>query len=177
MNISYSSLNRRVKALSSPTTFGSQDSGLNRIGAVVPNTNKHTIEGSNPVWSVEGHMVDDYDEMMVRKNDPQFDNMSESSGDSVLIGVENNKEFDGFMGNVIRRNPLLDLQQEPVDSFDVPSNTKSTKRTAPPPPIPLSLPEPPGETNDDDDDSYTYLEEKEAIDANFSFGSNKLTEL
>ena len=168
-------MNRRVKALSSPTTFGSQDSGLNRIGAVVPNTNKHTIEGSNPIWSVEGH-TGDYDDMMVRKNDAHFDNMSESSGDSVLIGVENNKEFDGFIGNVIRRNPLLDLQGSVDSSFDTPSNVKSTKRAAPPPPIPLSLPPPPGESNDDDD-QCSYLEEEEILNANFSFGANKLTEL
>lgn len=42
-------LSRRLKALST-TKFGSTESGLNRIASSVPNTNKHAIEGSNPVF-------------------------------------------------------------------------------------------------------------------------------
>jgi hypothetical protein len=37
----------------SETKFGSQASGLNRVGMAVPNTNKHAIEGSNPIWGNE----------------------------------------------------------------------------------------------------------------------------
>lgn len=154
-----------MKALSSPgTSFGSQESGLNRIGAV-PNTNKHTIEGSNPIWSNEGQTLPAYDDMMVRRNDPQFDNMSQSSGDSILIGVEDNKAFDNFMNNVVHRNNPL-LEQEPIaDGFNNPSSNKSTKRPAPLPP-PITLSPPPGETDDDD-----------AMNSNFSFGASKLSEL
>lgn len=37
----------------SEANFGSIDSNMNRIGlgAGVPGTNKHAIEGSNPVWN------------------------------------------------------------------------------------------------------------------------------
>jgi len=77
------SLNRRLEALST-TKFGSQESGLNRIGMAVPNTNKHTVEGSNPIWGNE--------ELVDRR----FDNVSVSSGDSDLIGVEENPEFSPY---------------------------------------------------------------------------------
>lgn len=60
------SLNRRVKALST-TKFGSQSSSLNRPGVIdtAPNTNKHAVEGSNPVWSaqVTSDPTQDYDNM------------------------------------------------------------------------------------------------------------------
>lgn len=46
------SLNQRIKKLSS-TKFGSQESGLNRQGVAAPTTNKHAIEGSNPVYNNE----------------------------------------------------------------------------------------------------------------------------
>lgn len=74
------SLNRRLEALST-TKFGSHDSGLNRIGMAVPNTNQHAVEGSNPIWGNEQFA------------DRNFDNVSLSSGDSDLIGVEENPEF------------------------------------------------------------------------------------
>lgn len=44
-------LKRNLKAANA-TAFGSQDSGLNRIGVKsAPNTNQHTVEGSNPMWN------------------------------------------------------------------------------------------------------------------------------
>jgi hypothetical protein len=49
-----------LEALST-TKFGSQDSGLNRIGMTVPNTNQHAVEGSNPVWGNEEFMDRNYD--------------------------------------------------------------------------------------------------------------------
>jgi hypothetical protein len=52
LTVIFSSLNRRLEALST-TKFGSQDSGLNRIGLAVPNTNQHAVEGSNPIWGNE----------------------------------------------------------------------------------------------------------------------------
>ena len=62
----YKRLDRKVKALSS-TKFGSQDSGLNRkLGATIPNTNMHTTEGSNPIWSM--------DQEYSKDEDNQFDN-------------------------------------------------------------------------------------------------------
>jgi hypothetical protein len=56
------SLNRRLEALST-TKFGSQDSGLNRIGLTVPNTNQHAVEGSNPVWGNDEAASADFDGM------------------------------------------------------------------------------------------------------------------
>jgi hypothetical protein len=56
------SLNRRLEALST-TKFGSQDSGLNRVGLTVPNTNQHAVEGSNPVWGNEEMAEADFDVM------------------------------------------------------------------------------------------------------------------
>jgi len=82
------SLNRRLEALST-TKFGSQDSGLNRIGLALPNTNQHALEGSNPIWN---------NEEIVQRN---FDNASISSGDSDLIGVEDNPDFSPFGKNGI----------------------------------------------------------------------------
>ncbi|XP_076350899.1 cadherin-AgCad1-like isoform X2 [Tachypleus tridentatus] len=46
-------LTRKLRAATA-TSFGSQDSGLNRIGINnLPNTNKHTVEGSNPMWNCQ----------------------------------------------------------------------------------------------------------------------------
>jgi hypothetical protein len=73
-------LNQRIKKLSS-TKFGSQESGLNRQGVAAPTTNKHAIEGSNPVYNNE---VDPKD----------IDRTSVTSGDSDLIGVEDDEKFD-----------------------------------------------------------------------------------
>ncbi|KAF5278618.1 hypothetical protein FQA39_LY00660 [Lamprigera yunnana] len=82
------SLLARLNKLTS-SKFGSQESGLNRAGLTAPNTNKHAIEGSNPIYSTEKKVLD-------------IDRHSISSGDSDLIGIENNPNFD-FGGEIIRR--------------------------------------------------------------------------
>ncbi|CAG9787433.1 unnamed protein product [Diatraea saccharalis] len=71
-------LNRRMKAMSL-TKFGSVDSGLNRMG-LAPGTNKHTAEGSNPI----------YNETIKA---PDFDAISDMSNDSDLIGIEDLPQF------------------------------------------------------------------------------------
>ncbi|XP_013192882.1 cadherin-23 [Amyelois transitella] len=71
-------LNRRLQALSM-TKYGSVDSGLNRAG-LAPGTNKHAVEGSNPIWNEA-----------IRA--PDFDAISDTSGDSDLIGVEDLEQF------------------------------------------------------------------------------------
>ncbi|KAK4881842.1 hypothetical protein RN001_005161 [Aquatica leii] len=73
------SLLSRLNKLSVPK-FGSQESGLNRVGLAAPNTNKHA-EGSNPVYGNE-------------KKTPEIDRLSIGSGDSELIGVEDDPNFD-----------------------------------------------------------------------------------
>lgn len=50
-------LKRRLNKLSE-VKFGSQESGLNRIGVAVPNTNKNAVEGSNPVYNEEKKIPD-----------------------------------------------------------------------------------------------------------------------
>ncbi|XP_053605469.1 protocadherin Fat 3-like [Plodia interpunctella] len=72
-------LNRRLQALSM-TKYGSVDSGLNRAG-LAPGTNKHATEGSNPIWNEA-----------IRA--PDFDTVSDISGDSDLIGVEDLAQFN-----------------------------------------------------------------------------------
>ncbi|XP_045767241.1 cadherin-23-like [Maniola jurtina] len=72
-------LNRRLEALSIPK-FGSQESGLNRVGLKAPGTNKHAKEGSNPIWNEA-------------INAPDFDAISEASDDSDLIGIEDLPQF------------------------------------------------------------------------------------
>ncbi|KAG5882080.1 hypothetical protein JTB14_034864 [Gonioctena quinquepunctata] len=76
-------LNKRISNLTSKR-FGSQDSGLNRLGISAPTTNKHAIEGSNPIFNVED----------AKKSKGDFDTHSIRSGDSDLIGVEDSPEFD-----------------------------------------------------------------------------------
>ncbi|RZC41945.1 protocadherin Fat 4 [Asbolus verrucosus] len=73
-------LNKRIKNLSS-TKFGSQESGLNRQGVAAPTTNKHAVEGSNPVYNNEIDTTN-------------IERVSVTSGDSDLIGVEDDSKFD-----------------------------------------------------------------------------------
>ncbi|XP_031352921.1 protein dachsous-like [Photinus pyralis] len=76
------SLLKRLNKLSCPK-FGSQESGLNRIGLAAPTTNKNTTEGSNPVFR-DGEKAQEIDR----------DRYSMGSGDSDLIGIEDNPNFD-----------------------------------------------------------------------------------
>ncbi|CAH2040187.1 unnamed protein product, partial [Iphiclides podalirius] len=75
-------LSRRLEALSM-TKYGSQDSGLNRAGLAAPGTNKHAVEGSNPIWN-EAIKAPDFD---------AISNSSDGSNDSDLIGIEDLPQF------------------------------------------------------------------------------------
>lgn len=72
-------LNRRLEALSM-TKYGSVDSGLNRAGLAAPGTNKYATEGANPIWNETFKA-------------PDFDAISDTSGDSDLIGIEDMPQF------------------------------------------------------------------------------------
>ncbi|KAK9739813.1 Cadherin domain [Popillia japonica] len=74
------SLTTRLNKLS-VIRYGSQESVNNRRAA--PFTNRHAAEGSNPA----------YDEEKVKSHENE-DAASVGSGDSDLVGVENNPEFD-----------------------------------------------------------------------------------
>ncbi|KAK3866876.1 hypothetical protein Pcinc_027618 [Petrolisthes cinctipes] len=128
------SLERKVMVLST-NTFGSQESDLNRAGTditKVPGSNLFTKEGANPMYNVP----DD--------NFRKGDTNSISSGDSVLVGVEDNPEFksamrqksegienNGFISNTTtmdnismpnggaKTNPLLQLSSGGADDMDL----------------------------------------------------------
>lgn len=57
-------LNKRISKLVNKK-FGSEESGLNRLGVGLPNSNKHAVEGSNPIFSITDTIKDkemyDYD--------------------------------------------------------------------------------------------------------------------
>ncbi|KAJ8718831.1 hypothetical protein PYW07_016387 [Mythimna separata] len=72
-------LNRRIAALSM-TKYSSVESNLNRVGLAAPGTNKHAVEGSNPIWNETIKA-------------PDFDAISELSNDSDLIGIEDLPQF------------------------------------------------------------------------------------
>ncbi|KAJ8974156.1 hypothetical protein NQ317_003206 [Molorchus minor] len=78
-------LNNRITNLTT-RKFGSQESGLNRLGISAPTTNKHAIEGSNPMFRLNSDEI--------KRDLRDFDETSVRSGDSDLIGVEDNHQFD-----------------------------------------------------------------------------------
>lgn len=163
------SLNRRLEALST-TKFGSQDSGLNRIGLAVPNTNQHAVEGSNPIWG---------NEELVDRN---FDNASLSSGDSDLIGVEENPEFspygnsgfanNGFTpelesGRRVSVNPMLASGLNPLSAAalqDVTAANKTTNKGVNPMAGMFN-----SNGHDSDNDSRSSSENVKGQNSNFSF--------
>lgn len=101
-------LKRKVKALST-TKFGSSESVNNRLGVTVPNTNVFA-EGSNPIFQSnvngESHFA------------PRG---SDSSGDSVLVGVEDNPEFSGYKPKSNLSQGTWDLSKAVDDPVPRPS--------------------------------------------------------
>ncbi|XP_042871061.1 cadherin-23-like [Penaeus japonicus] len=81
------SLERQVKVLST-NTFGSKESDMNRVGTdmeVVPGSNMFKGEGANPMYNMS--------EAELRNDETS----SIGSGDSVLVGVEDNPEFRNYI--------------------------------------------------------------------------------
>ncbi|XP_063234569.1 cadherin-23-like isoform X2 [Bacillus rossius redtenbacheri] len=99
-------LTRRLEALSE-TKFGSKDSGLNRIGMAMPGTNQHAVDGSNPVWR---------NEEITANN---LDTASIGSGDSDLIGIEDNPQFNPHaLAGQDRRASFMPGMDERRNSFN-----------------------------------------------------------
>jgi len=99
----------QVSASKKERDFGSQDSGINR--ADIPNTNVFAVEGTNPLFNTD---------VSFDNGAAQFDSVSESSGDSILIGVENNLEFRGYREGqtnrtVARNMPEISDDDQSVD--------------------------------------------------------------
>ncbi|KAL4703214.1 hypothetical protein ACJJTC_004890 [Scirpophaga incertulas] len=92
-------LNRQLQALSM-TKYGSVDSGLNRAG-LAPNTNKHAVEGSNPIWN-EAIKA------------PDFDAVSEASDNSDLIGIEDLPQFHSNYTGDNKEDPISTHSKEPI---------------------------------------------------------------
>ncbi|XP_042229905.1 cadherin-23-like isoform X2 [Homarus americanus] len=112
------SLERRVKVLST-NTFGSKSSELNRVGlemTAIPGSNRFSGEGANPMYNMSE--VD-------LKND---DSSSIGSGDSVLVGVEDNPEFkqNGIPNGY--GNPTFSRS---IDEVSVPAAFSGGTRTNP----------------------------------------------
>ncbi|ENN81347.1 hypothetical protein YQE_02249, partial [Dendroctonus ponderosae] len=80
-------LSRRITRLTE-RKFGSDESTINRKGINAPNTNVFAVEGSNPVFK------NDF------TNDDKIPNDASSihSGNSDLVGVEDNPDFDEMFG-------------------------------------------------------------------------------
>nr|QCI02835.1 midgut cadherin-like protein [Chilo infuscatellus] len=102
-----SALNRRMKAMSM-TKFGSVDSGLNRMG-LTPGTNKHSVEGSNPI----------YNETIKA---PDFDAISDVSNESDLIGIEDLPQFRGDYLPPEDSNSMQGIMGEQSDSVATHNN-------------------------------------------------------
>ncbi|XP_057368096.1 cadherin-23-like [Daphnia carinata] len=175
-----SELNRRVAALAVPK-FGSQDSGINPIAETVLNSNVYAVQGSNPIYSIEHSSNSNHDD--------SFDKISQSSGDSIFIGVEDNPEFKDYLSKgingkanngiihevaslpfevVSRRNPLMDRsldEEKPEPNHPPPPPPRTVKRPAPPVPV----------LYEDDDGDYAELDASNNIDSNFSFGDVTMT--
>ncbi|KAH1027692.1 hypothetical protein HUJ05_001152 [Dendroctonus ponderosae] len=87
LNLTSLELSRRITRLTE-RKFGSDESTINRKGINAPNTNVFAVEGSNPVFK------NDF------TNDDKIPNDASSihSGNSDLVGVEDNPDFDEMFG-------------------------------------------------------------------------------
>ncbi|XP_033213887.1 LOW QUALITY PROTEIN: cadherin-23-like [Belonocnema kinseyi] len=95
------------------TNYSSHNSGLDKIG-ILPNSNKFSLEGSNPMWKTEPVNVVE-------------DNISRGSGDSDLIGIEDNPDFDYDENPRAIKNGKLNTFVLPNDSTAFPvENTTHT---------------------------------------------------
>ncbi|XP_076329384.1 cadherin-23-like [Tachypleus tridentatus] len=83
-----SSLSRKLRAANA-TSFGSQDSGLNRIGINdPPNTNKHAVEGSNPMWNQQEDLNYKPDDVSMDGSEDSF-TLQDFENKSGIGGKEN----------------------------------------------------------------------------------------
>ncbi|XP_049786609.1 cadherin-23-like [Schistocerca cancellata] len=79
---------RQIKA-ATVSAFGSNTSDLNQIGGRVPNTNKHSVEGSNPIW-MQAYENEWYKEEDSLSHTSERDSLDENA--VVSDGLEQNEE-------------------------------------------------------------------------------------
>ncbi|XP_022257020.1 cadherin-23-like [Limulus polyphemus] len=105
------SLTRKLRAATA-TSFGSQDSGLNRIGVNdLPNTNKHAVEGSNPMWNCQTELKNQEDAYSVDGSENSLD-LKDYGGYSDFTFVNNLSDPDISIPQNIRVQPPLASDKE-----------------------------------------------------------------
>ena len=121
-----SALERRVKAYDADAVeegpSKKQDKiFLSGLQETVPGSNEFAESGANPIWQAAMES-NDYDE-----DEFQFgDDVSESSGDSILIGVEDQTEFDDYAAKMKEVEVDMDLysrvqaKYKTLDDYQVP---------------------------------------------------------
>lgn len=99
---------RKLKAATA-TAFGSQDSALNRMD--VPNTNQHSVEGSNPIW------MHSYDNDWYKEEDQ----ISHASGDNNSLDenavADPDSTTDSSKISTPIRQPLPTTRMHPENNY------------------------------------------------------------
>ncbi|XP_054716346.1 cadherin-23-like [Uloborus diversus] len=99
---------RKLKAATA-TAFGSQDSALNRMD--VPNTNQHSVEGSNPIW------MHSYDNEWYKEDEQ----ISHNSGDNNSLDENAISEIspknDSKSGNGLRNPQMSPVKHAPENNY------------------------------------------------------------
>lgn len=121
-------LERRVKALDTDAVEDGQSKKQDKIFLAglqenVPGSNEFAESGANPIWQAAMES-NDYDE-----DEFQFgDDVSESSGDSILIGVEDQTEFNDYAAKMKEVEVDMDLysrvqgKYKTLDDYQVPDD-------------------------------------------------------
>jgi len=108
-------LERRVKALDTDAVEGVGEGNeapkkqtdkifLSGLADAVPGSNEFADQGANPIWK-EAMESNDFEEDFKFEDDA----ISESSGDSILIGVEDQTEFDDYTEKIKEIDVDMDL--------------------------------------------------------------------
>ncbi|XP_037070644.1 cadherin-23-like [Pollicipes pollicipes] len=111
-------LRRQVKALSI-NAFGSKESGMQNAGLAVPGSNMFANQGANPIFTLD------------ERQNPDAESVS--SGDSVLIGVEDAAEFGGPAAK--RPAPSAPVAPPASAASDAGFGDQAAKRLAPSAPV------------------------------------------
>ncbi|XP_035210796.1 cadherin-23-like isoform X2 [Stegodyphus dumicola] len=102
---------RKLKAATA-TAFGSQESALNRMD--VPNTNQHSVEGSNPIWM---HSYDNEwykEDEQISHNSGDNNSLDENAISEVSAPNEHSKTGTGICNQQTLRNNSDNNYSQPV---------------------------------------------------------------